>query len=113
MDFIESARCTEPEKTEGRRPPDAEREFPKPAQTPVNRKAVSTGTRETTPYESRHDPGVSWLYKIKEIYFRSAILDSELNVFGSIMKPLMEIQKIFLTARPNHDRIINVSLPHR
>ncbi|KAJ1213425.1 hypothetical protein NDU88_001062 [Pleurodeles waltl] len=62
-DSIEGARCKEPEKTEGRRPPDAEREFPEPAQTPVNREAVSTGIRETTAYESRHDPGGSWLYK--------------------------------------------------
>ncbi|KAJ1106713.1 hypothetical protein NDU88_004113 [Pleurodeles waltl] len=62
-DFTEGERCTEPRKTEEKRPPDAEREFLGPAQTPETREAASTGTRETTVYNPRHDPGGSWLYK--------------------------------------------------
>ncbi|KAJ1125671.1 hypothetical protein NDU88_004094 [Pleurodeles waltl] len=62
-DCTEDARCTEPRKTEEKQPPDAERELPGPAQTPETREAASTGTRDTTVYESRHDPEGSWLYK--------------------------------------------------
>ncbi|KAJ1171733.1 hypothetical protein NDU88_003591 [Pleurodeles waltl] len=62
-DCTEGARCMEPRKTEEKQPPDAERELPDPAQTPETREAASTGTRDTTVYESRHDPGGSCLYK--------------------------------------------------
>ncbi|KAJ1098618.1 hypothetical protein NDU88_003725 [Pleurodeles waltl] len=62
--YTEGTRCTEPRKTEEKQPPDAERELPGPAQMPETREAASTGTRDTTVYESRHDPEGSWLYKI-------------------------------------------------
>ncbi|KAJ1175833.1 hypothetical protein NDU88_001118 [Pleurodeles waltl] len=62
-DFTEGEPCTEPRKTEEKRPPDAEREFPGPAQTPETCEAASRGTRETMVYKPRHDPGGSWLYK--------------------------------------------------
>ncbi|KAJ1128024.1 hypothetical protein NDU88_006416 [Pleurodeles waltl] len=62
-DFTESALCLEPEKTEERRPLDAEEESPAPAQTPENNEAASAGARETTIPGARHNPGGSWLYK--------------------------------------------------
>ncbi|KAJ1098623.1 hypothetical protein NDU88_003730 [Pleurodeles waltl] len=64
-DCTEGARCTEQMNTEEKQPPDAERELPGPAQTPETREAASTETRDTTVYESRHDPEGSWLYKVR------------------------------------------------
>ncbi|KAJ1128247.1 hypothetical protein NDU88_006626 [Pleurodeles waltl] len=65
-DFMEGARCLEPEKTEERRPRDAEEEFPASTQTPENNETASAGTQETTIPGARHDPGGSWLYKYSD-----------------------------------------------
>ncbi|KAJ1097144.1 hypothetical protein NDU88_002271 [Pleurodeles waltl] len=63
-DFTEGVCRTEPRKTEEKRPPDAEREFPGPDKKPETREETSTGSRDATVYKSRHNPGGPWPWRV-------------------------------------------------